>query len=63
MHLIMFEAEDRLFYKHAEAQLKKVRAYKKKVYYLSSFLGLSNTVIHNSPCNCSRKLALAINCY
>ena len=26
----MFEAENRLFHKHAEAQLKKVRAYKKK---------------------------------
>ena len=26
----MFEAENRLFYKHAEAQPKKVRAYKKK---------------------------------
>ena len=30
MHLSTFEAENRLFHKHAEAQLKKVRAYKKK---------------------------------
>ena len=28
--LSTFEAENRLFHKHAEAQLKKVRAYKKK---------------------------------
>ena len=30
MHFSTFEAENRLFCNHAEAQLKKVRAYKKK---------------------------------
>ena len=30
-HLSTFEAENSLFHKHAEAQLKKVRAYKKKI--------------------------------
>ena len=35
-----FEAENRLFHKHAEAQLKKVRAYKKKVYWVSDKSGI-----------------------
>ena len=34
--LSTFEAENRPFHKHAEAQLKKVRAYKKKKVYLFS---------------------------
>ena len=36
-HLSTFEAENRLFHKHAEAQLKKVRAYKKKRVYFYAF--------------------------